>query len=228
MGATASERVAAVCSAVATVGWDVVDSDADATGGFIPEELRQRITAPPPDTTMVSAKLRRYQVFGAQYAIHQERSMLGDEMGLGKTVQALAVIAHLAARGQRRFLVICPASVQVNWLKEIARHTTLTAHSLHGADRDETARRWLRDGGIAVTTFGTLSRLPKRARAADVAMNSIAQHARPKLNTHSEYFRPQLSTTRIGSGAIRCKAPTSPGPRVGMPSSVTAMSAHPA
>ena len=30
----------------------------------------------------------------------------------------LAAIAHLAARGQRRFLVVCPASVQINWLNE--------------------------------------------------------------------------------------------------------------
>ena len=146
------------------------EQDADAAGSFIPEELRQRITALPLDTSLVSAQLRRYQVFGAQYAIHQERSMLGDEMGLGKTVQALAVLAHLAARGQRRFLVVCPASVQVNWLNEIARHTRLTAHSLHGADRDRVAREWLRDGGVAVTTFGTLSRLPKRVRVAEVAM----------------------------------------------------------
>jgi len=33
----------------------------------------------------------------------------------------------------------------------------------------------------------------KSWRAIDVAMNSIAQQARPKLNTHREYFRPQLS-----------------------------------
>ena len=146
------------------------ERDTDAAGGFVPDELRQRITALPLDTTLMSAQLRRYQVFGAQYAIHQERAMLGDEMGLGKTVQALAVLAHLAARGQRRFLVVCPASVQVNWLNEIARHTRLTAHSLHGADRDGAARGWLREGGVAVTTFGTLARLDRKVRTAEVAM----------------------------------------------------------
>ena len=90
---------------------------------------------------MLTATLRGYQVFGAQYAIHQERSILGDEMGLGKTIQALAALAHLAAKGQRRFLVVCPASVQINWLNETAKHTRLTAHSLHGADRDRRAAR---------------------------------------------------------------------------------------
>lgn len=107
------------------------------------------------DLSHLRATLRGYQVFGAQYAIHQERSILGDEMGLGKTVQALAVLAHLAAKGQRRFMVVCPASVQINWVKETAKHSTLATHMLHGAGRDDAGRRWLREGGVAVTTFGT-------------------------------------------------------------------------
>jgi hypothetical protein len=37
----------------------------------------------------------------------------------------------------------------------------------------------------------------------DAAMNSIAQQASPKLKTHNEYRRPQLSTTRTGSGTSR-------------------------
>lgn len=41
---------------------------------------------------------------------------------------------------------------------------------MHGADRDRAGRRWLRDGGVAVTTFSTLGRLSKDIRAADVAM----------------------------------------------------------
>ncbi|MEV6284028.1 DEAD/DEAH box helicase [Kribbella sp. NPDC051770] len=142
---------------LSTVGEVAVEGE--AAQGFIPEELRQRITAVPLDTSLVRSTLRGYQVFGAQYLIHQERSILGDEMGLGKTIQALAAAAHLAARGQQRFLVVCPASVQINWLNEIEKHTRLQAHSLHGAHREGAARRWLRDGGVAVTTFGTLGSL---------------------------------------------------------------------
>jgi hypothetical protein len=33
----------------------------------------------------------------------------------------------------------------------------------------------------------------KSCRDIDVAMNSMAQHARPKLKTHREYLRPQFS-----------------------------------
>lgn len=160
---------ASVNALLSTVA-DAAGDDEEAVRGFIPEELRQQISAVPLDTGLLTATLRGYQVFGAQYAIHQQRSILGDEMGLGKTVQALAVFAHLAARGQRRFLVVCPASVQINWLNETAKHSLLAAHSLHGSQRDAAARRWLREGGVAVTTFTTLARLPAAVRSAEVAM----------------------------------------------------------
>ncbi|MGH3902695.1 MAG: DEAD/DEAH box helicase, partial [Pseudonocardiaceae bacterium] len=160
---------ASVNAVLSTVGAQPDLDDGEAARGFIPEELRQQINAIPLDTSLLTATLRGYQVFGAQYAIHQERSILGDEMGLGKTVQALAVFAHLTAKGQRRFLVVCPASVQINWLNETAKHSRLIAHSLHGADRDRAARRWLREGGVAVTTFSTLARLPAEVRTAGVA-----------------------------------------------------------
>jgi len=154
---------------LSTLGGAAESDDEEAVHGYIEPELRQKIIAVPLDTSLLTATLRGYQVFGAQYAIHQERSILGDEMGLGKTVQALAVFAHMAAKGQRRFMVVCPASVQINWLNEIRRHTKLTPYSLHGPGREAAARRWLRRGGVAVTTFNTLSRLTCLADA-EIAM----------------------------------------------------------
>lgn len=144
---------------LSTVGGAGEREDDEAAQGYITPELRQLVSATPLDQTLLKSTLRGYQVFGAQYAIHQQRSMLGDEMGLGKTVQALAAMTHLAAKGQSRFIVVCPASVQVNWVNEIAKHTQLTARVLHGSDRDRAARQWARSGGVAVTTFGTLKTL---------------------------------------------------------------------
>ena len=91
-------------------------------------------------------------------------------MGLGKTLQSLAAIAHLAATGHHRFLVVCPAAVQVNWLNEITKHTMLRSYSLHGSARAEAGQEWLRQGGIAVTTFHTLGRLPDDVRHAPTAL----------------------------------------------------------
>lgn len=161
-------RDAAAVNALLSTMDDRVDEE--SAQGFVPDELRQRIVAVPLDTSLLRATLRGYQQFGAQYALHQQRSMLGDEMGLGKTLQALATMCHLAANGQRRFLVVCPASVLVNWLKETERFTMLSARVLHGPEREDAGARWLRDGGIGVTTFGTLARLPEAVRDAETAL----------------------------------------------------------
>ena len=40
---------------------------------------------------------------------------------------------------------------------------------------------------------GITPSLMKSWRAMELAMNSIAQHASPKLKTHKEYRRPQFS-----------------------------------
>lgn len=173
------------------------EAAAEATG-FIPDELRQQISATPLDTSLLRVTLRGYQVFGAQYAIHQERAILGDEMGLGKTVQALTAVAHLAARGQRRFLVVCPASVLINWLNETVKHTRLATYSLHGPDRDEAAQRWLRGGGLAVTTYGTLPRLPEEVRSVATALLVVdeAHYIKNPGAARSEAVRSMIATAQ--------------------------------
>ncbi|ONI70910.1 helicase SNF2 [Actinosynnema sp. ALI-1.44] len=133
--------------------------DTEAAHGYASSDLTRKIQAVPLDTSHLTATLRGYQVFGAQYAITQQRVILGDEMGLGKTVQALAAAAHLAANGQTLFLVVCPASVLVNWINEIDKHTVLKAQQLYGSGRDAAAETWARQGGVAVTTYTTLGRL---------------------------------------------------------------------
>jgi hypothetical protein len=60
---------------LSTLGGVGVADDQDAAGGFVPAELRQQITAIPLDTSLLRATLRGYQVFGAQYSLHQQRSV---------------------------------------------------------------------------------------------------------------------------------------------------------
>lgn len=126
----------------------------------IPEEIIAKIRRLNLDTTLLRASLRGYQMFGAKFAVVQRRTILGDEMGLGKTIEALAVMCHLRSFGQRHFLIICPASVLINWEREIARHSQLEpTWRLHGILRDDRLRDWARRGGVAITTFDTLKRL---------------------------------------------------------------------
>ncbi|SEE41652.1 Helicase conserved C-terminal domain-containing protein [Streptomyces sp. 3213] len=134
--------------------------DHAASEGFLPSELAERVHAQQLDDTHRRVSLRGYQSFGARFALAQRRVVLGDEMGLGKTIQAIAVLAHLAAEGHSHFLVVCPAGVLINWTREIGARSTLRALPVHGPDRQEAYGEWRERGGVAVTTFDTLHTLP--------------------------------------------------------------------
>lgn len=99
--------------------------------------------------------LRRYQEWGVKYALHQEKVLLGDEMGLGKTVQAIATMVSLKNTGATHFVVVCPASVITNWCREIQKHSLLKVTKIHGSMRKSALNTWLKNGGVAVTTFET-------------------------------------------------------------------------
>jgi SWI/SNF-related matrix-associated actin-dependent regulator of chromatin subfamily A-like protein 1 len=64
----------------------------------------------------LGGELMPFQRAGVAYALERRRVFLADEQGLGKTIQALATIqADLAYPA----VVVCPASLKLNWLREI-------------------------------------------------------------------------------------------------------------
>jgi len=133
--------------------------DDDVQAGQVPGEIADAVRRLSLDTSFVAASLRGYQEFGAEYALVQRRTIIGDEMGLGKTVQAIAAIAHAQAQGDVHSLVVCPASVLINWLREVPKHSRLRVHRLHGSDRHSGMVTWRRYGGVGVTTYGQLGTL---------------------------------------------------------------------
>ncbi|WP_328953455.1 DEAD/DEAH box helicase [Kitasatospora purpeofusca] len=133
--------------------------EVSASEGFLPEELSNGVRTEPLDETQFKVSLRGYQAFGARFALRQKRVIIGDEMGLGKTVQAIAAMAHLRARGSTHFLVVCPASVLINWTREIETRSSLRAYRFHGPEREPARAEWLRDGGVVVVTFDGLRQL---------------------------------------------------------------------
>jgi SWI/SNF-related matrix-associated actin-dependent regulator 1 of chromatin subfamily A len=64
-----------------------------------------------------------YQKNGINYALHNPYSVIGSEMGLGKTMQALGVMAVSGLKS----LVICPAFLKINWAREVAKFTGMSA-----------------------------------------------------------------------------------------------------
>jgi SNF2 family DNA or RNA helicase len=140
-----------------------LDPEREASQGFLPADIAEQVRVLPLDQSLLKASLRGYQAFGAKFALVQERVILGDEMGLGKTIESLAAMCHLAAKGATHFLVVCPASVVINWTREVERHTLLEARRLHlpGAKRQAAEQEWAANGGVAVTTFEALRTMPE-------------------------------------------------------------------
>ncbi|WP_394428836.1 DEAD/DEAH box helicase [Streptomyces sp. SGAir0957] len=134
--------------------------DVAAAQGFLPEEVTERVRRQQLDDTRLRVSLRGYQAFGARFVLAQRKVILGDEMGLGKTIQAIAVLTHLAAEGQSHFLVVCPASVLVNWVREIEARGALPVRVLHGPERHDAFADWKGRGGVGVTTFEALRGFP--------------------------------------------------------------------
>lgn len=63
-----------------------------------------------------------YQKAGIEYALGRDHCIIGDEPGLGKTIQAIGLANVMDAR---KILVICPASIRLNWRREIHDWSTI-------------------------------------------------------------------------------------------------------
>ena len=135
----------------------VLNTRIDNSYSGLPKELVLKVEMEPIHTEGLHTALRAYQEFGVRYILRQGKVLLGDEMGLGKTVQAIAAMVSLHARGATHFMVVCPASVLVNWCREIRSFCELPATAIRGGDR-HALLRWLEQGGIAVTTYESISR----------------------------------------------------------------------
>lgn len=134
-------------------------------------------------------ELRRYQEWGVKYILHQGKVLLGDEMGLGKTIQAIATMVSLKNTGATHFVVLCPASVIINWCREVQKFSKLRAIKVHGSGRNAAFQEWIKTGGVAVTTYETTSyfELPDKFRysllVVDEAHYIKNPDARRSINT---------------------------------------------
>ena len=80
-----------------------------------------------------------YQREGIAYALEKKRCIMGDEPGLGKTAQAIGVLTVTKAFPA---LVICPASLKVNWQRELKKFGGLNAVILDDRNRSTWQRFW--------------------------------------------------------------------------------------
>lgn len=76
----------------------------------------------PREQRSVAETLFPYQIEGARWLATKRFALLADEMGLGKSAQA---IVAADAIGAQRILILCPANIRVQWIREFEKFSTL-------------------------------------------------------------------------------------------------------
>jgi len=83
-----------------------------------------------------------HQADGVSFLISKKRAILGDDMGLGKTRQAIVALNTAVPEGS--ILVVCPASLKLNWKREILLVDSQARIQVIGIDKKPIAEpRWI-------------------------------------------------------------------------------------
>lgn len=83
---------------------------------------------------MAGVGLYPYQEAGRDELMFSRAKYLGDDPGLGKTAQ---IVTAAEGGGARRVLVLCPASLKANWLREFQKFSDIDAPTLTPTKRDK-------------------------------------------------------------------------------------------
>jgi len=95
----------------------VIDFGVEASRAVVPYFYR----APFPINDRRAPK--EYQLAGIEYVLARSHALIGDAPGVGKTAQGIGISNAIDAK---RTLVVCPASLRLNWEREIWMWSTIT------------------------------------------------------------------------------------------------------
>ena len=103
-----------------------------------------------------------HQADGVAFLLSKKRAILADDMGLGKTRQA--IVAMEAGQPDGSILVVCPASLKLNWKREILMVDESATVEVLGIDKGtENSPRWV------IVNYDLLGKYAERLHAADWA-----------------------------------------------------------
>jgi len=100
---------------------------------------------------------REYQKAGIAYSLQRNNVLLGDDMGLGKTIQIIGIAN--ADTSIERVLIVCPASLRTNWLREFNKWKVRDMSV--GIAKDE----WP-NTQVVITSYNLLDKFSNQVRAA--------------------------------------------------------------
>jgi SWI/SNF-related matrix-associated actin-dependent regulator of chromatin subfamily A-like protein 1 len=101
----------------------------------------------------LGGELKPFQRAGVSYLLERRRAFLADEQGLGKTIEALAAVE---ADGAYPAVVVCPASLKLNWLRELEHWLpgrSVQALSGNGGASSADADAGLPDADVTIVNY---------------------------------------------------------------------------
>ncbi len=100
-----------------------------------------------------------FQKAGIAYALERDVTLFADEMGLGKTIQAIGYIN--AKNDIKRVLVICPATLKLNWKREMEKWL------VRKFDIDFATTKDFPDVDIVIINYDIVTKLRKQIDAVE-------------------------------------------------------------
>ena len=150
--------------------------------------------------------LRHYQKVGFRWLKTMEQcgfgGILADDMGLGKTLQVIALLLDAREQGNDQpSLVVCPASLVLNWESEVRRFApALTVLTVLG-DADERAALIRRAGAydVVITSYDLLKRDLERYQALTFRYHILdeAQYIKNHTTRNAQAVKSIRSRTRF-------------------------------
>jgi len=136
--------------------FDNLDITADKQWKDAVKNIKSTLKLKPVIPANLEADLRPYQEDGYKWLFRLSHwgvgACLADDMGLGKTIQSIAILLERAAGGAA--LVVAPASVCNNWVKEIFRFAP-SLNPVFFADEREILQN-IHPSLVIITTYGLL------------------------------------------------------------------------
>ena len=126
-----------------------------------------------------------YQKPGIIYAERHKNVLIADPPGLGKTIEAIGVSNYLPE--VRDVLIICPASLKVNWKREWIKWDI---KGLHVELAESTPRKWPEDAEVVIINYDTLTRFESeiKSRVWDLVIFDEAQYLAHETSSRSRFI----------------------------------------
>jgi len=156
-------------------------------------------------TVPVQASLYPYQHDAVAYLLALVNAGLGallaDEMGLGKTLQAIAVLALRCEESHRPNLIVAPASLIANWIRELGKFAPQLSVLAHGGFGRTGNYRVLAAHDVTVVSYETLVRDAAMFNMVNWAL-VVADEAQFVKNSATSRSRALRALPRVGALAL--------------------------